>query len=353
MPAEIHSPRIGLTSRKVGQLSDGRDVESWCLAGKGGLEVHVLNYGCTVTRILVPDRWGERGDVALGLPSVEDYLAGHPCFGSQIGRVAGRIKGARFHLEGREYPLAANDGSHHLHGGATGFDKRLWSAAGVTCSDRGISIRFRYQSADGEEGYPGRVDVEVTYTVTHDNVFVIETSASSDRPTPVNLTHHSYFNLAGEGSGPAWGHSVQVFSDTYVPSDETFALSGRLEKVGTNDLRQPGNVADILPRIFGRHGDLYRLDHGGSVTRAARLEDPSSGRVMEVSTDCDYLQFYTGVNLDGSQTGKSGQAYGPYAGLCFECQGCPSSLDHPELGNIVVRPGEVQKRTTHYAFSTH
>lgn len=341
------------SSRIAGHLPDGRVVENWCLAGKGGLEVHALNYGCTVTKMRVPDRAGNRDDVVLGLSSTEEYLAGHPCFGSQVGRVAGRISGARFRLDGKEYRLAANEAPHHLHGGRAGFDKRLWSASAVARADGAPSVRFAYASADGEEGYPGRVEAEVTYTVTDDNAFVIETSASSDRPTPVSLAHHSYFNLAGEGSGPALGHIVQVFSDTYVPCDESFGLSGRLEKVGSNDLREPGRLADILPRIFGRHGDVYRLENGGQVCRAARLEDLSSGRVMDVLTDCDYLQFYTGVNLDGSYTGKSGRTYGPHAGVCFECQGCPSSLDHPALGDMVVRPGETQKHTTVYSFSTH
>lgn len=348
------SPLVLLpASRPFGRLPDGRAVESWRLVGKGGMEIRVLNYGCIITRILVPDRAGVLGDVALGFSSLEPYLARHPYFGAQVGRVAGRIRGAKFSLDGQVYRLAANDGAHHLHGGECGFDRRLWSVVPRMEDDGSPSVRLSYRSPDGEEGYPGQVDMEVAITVTPDNSLRITTVVAADRVTPVNPTHHSYFNLAGEGNGSVLGHVVEMDSASYVPFDETFALADRRERVGGgNDFRTPRLLAEALPGLAAAHGDLYRLENHGRTARVARVEDPSSGRVLEVSTDCDHLQFYTGVMLDGTFTGKSGKPYGAHAGFCLECQGNPANTDPAAAGNILVQPGKPRVNTTIYAFST-
>lgn len=329
------------------------------LRGRGGLELEILTYGGIVTRLFAPDHNGDRADVVLGFNDLESYLAGHPYFGSITGRVAGRIAGASFHLEGKNYTLARNEPPNHLHGGIHGFDKKIWTATPLE-DPRGSSLRLAYRSQDGEEGYPGTVDVTVTYTVTEDNVFVIETEATTDRPTPFNLTHHSYFNLAGESAGSITDHELQVYADAFIPTDEHMTLLDRVESVSgrNNDFRQPRRLAAAIPLLFHNHGDLYAIRKavsngaGRKPEPAARLLHPRSGRVLEVSTTETHLQFYTAAALDGSLRGKSGVPYGRYAAVCLECQGYSNGANAPELGNIILRPEHASRQTTTYKFST-
>ena len=346
-----------LQSRGFGFLPTGQAVEAWTLHGAGGLECEVITYGGIVTRLSAPDREERMGDVVLGFNTLDSYLAGHPYFGAIAGRVAGRITDARFHLEGKTYELARNDSPNHLHGGIEGFDKKIWAATPEDRPDGAPSLRLAYRSPDAEEGYPGNVDILVIYTVTADNAFLIETEATTDRPTPFSLTHHSYFNLAGEGAGTIEGHELQIKAEYYAPADDRMALLGRRESVikHGNDFSQPRHLAEAIPRLFQSHGDLYflpRSDSSDNVPRlAARLFEPTSGRVLTVSTTEDCLQFYTGVSLDGSLIGKSGRPYGRHAGLCLECEGYPDGANTPELGNIILRPGQLVRHTTIYAFS--
>jgi aldose 1-epimerase len=347
-------PTPTVTSRIFGHLPDGRPVHAWTLSTGGGLVAEVITYGGIVTRLLVPNRAGERTDVVLGFNQLPPYLERHPYFGAIIGRVAGRVRGARFSLGGREYRLAANNGPHHLHGGAVGFDRRLWSATPMVWADGAASLALRYRSPAGEEGYPGNVDVRVTYTVTPGNALVFEWEAQADAVTPLSLTHHSYFNLAGEGSGSVVDHVVQILADDYAPMDEHLGLIGRrkLEPGAGNDFRSPRRLGDALPRLVAGHGDFYFLPRRPEAAPAtvARVVDPRSGRAMDVATTEDGLQFYTGESLDGRLVGKSGAPYGPNAGLCLECEGYPEGLNTPELGDIVLRPGVVRRHTTAYAF---
>jgi aldose 1-epimerase len=336
-------------------LPAGQTVEAWTLTGRGGLELEAITYGGIVTRLLAPDRNGNAGDVVLGFNDLDSYLGGHPYFGAITGRVAGRISDAAFTLDGNTYRLARNDPPNHLHGGVEGFDKRLWHATPVDREDGAPSLRLSYHSPDGEEGYPGNVHVAVTYTVTNHNVFLIETEAVSDRITPLSLTHHSYFNLAGESSGSIADHRLEIFASEFVPVDEYMTLTGRLESAARhgNDFQAPRRIGDMIGMLFQRHGDLYALPKrtGSELRLVARLEDPASGRVMTVSTTESYLQFYTGSHLNGARKGKSGVAYAPHAGVCLECEGYPDATNAARRSDIILHPGQTQCHATAYAFS--
>lgn len=335
-------------------------MEAWTLYGSGGLEVEVIPYGATITRVLAPDRSGRRKDVVLGFNDLDSYLKGSAYFGAIVGRVAGRITGGRFNLEGETYELALNQPPNHLHGGEQGFDKKLWSVVPFEGPDDAPSLRLTYVSPDGEEGYPGEVSVTVTYTVTGGNVLLVETEAVTDRPTPVSLTQHSYFNLAGESAGPITDHQLQIHSDRFVFFDERMTLLGRVGSVaGTgSDFRQPRLLGEAIPGLLQNHGDLYVVEKKpGSDTESkpvpiARVVHPASGRVLEVSTTETHMQLYTGAALDGSMVGKSGAAYGQFAGLCLECEGYADGANVPALGDIILRPGYPRRTTTAFAFST-
>lgn len=350
------SPR----SRFFGQLPGGESVEAWTLTGSGGLQLEVITYGGIVTRLLAPDRKGRLADVVLGLSDLASYLAGHPYFGAITGRVAGRITGGRFTLDGKTYELARNQAPNHLHGGVEGFDKRVWTATPMDAPDGGSSLRLTYRSGDGEEGYPGNVDVTVTYAVTGNNDFSIETEAVTDRPTPFNITHHSYFNLAGEESGSIADHELQIHADKYVPADKRLTLLGRYASVNgqANDFRHSRRLGDAIPNLFLNHGDLYLLRKSGGgrfsdkLAPAAGLVEPHSGRALNVSTTETHLQLYTGAAIDGTLVGKSGVRYRRYAGICLECHGYPDGANAPDFSDNILRPERPQRHTTIYAFST-
>ena len=336
-----------ITSREFGRLPSGEAVDLYELRNASGAAVSILTYGGIVQALRVPDRAGELADVVLGFPELAGYLERHPYFGCITGRVAGRITGGRLRVGGRDYQLAVNDPPNHLHGGVHGLDRRLWAAA-----VEGDRLVLRYHSPDGEEGYPGAVDFTVAYAWTDLHELIIETEAVSDCPTPVSLANHSYFNLAGEGSGTVDAHLVQVLADEFVPTDEAMTLSGRRESLDgrPNDLREPRVLGEVLPLLHRSHGDNYLLRPSPGVTVVARAAEPVSGRTLEVRTDDSNLQFYTGSYLDGTLTGKSGRSYGKHGAFCLECQGYPEGAAHPELGDILVRPGHPQRRTTVYAF---
>lgn len=340
-------------TRPFGTLSTGQTVSAYTLRGSGGLELECIPYGCIITRLLVPDRSGRLEDVVLGFPRLEDYLAPHPFFGAIAGRVAGRITGGRFSLDGRNYPLHVNDAPNHLHGGLRGFNKHLWNATPVNRSDGAPSLRFSRLSPDGEEGYPGNLTVAVTYTVSADNSLIVETEAATDRATPFSLTQHSYFNLAGEGSRAITDHTLQVLADSTAAADNDMTLLGRREPVtGANDLRSPRRLGDVIPGLHQNHGDLYFLpDSAGALREAARLHDPHSGRTLTVRTTEPCLQIYTGAGLDSTLVGKSGKPYQPFAGLCLECEGYPDGPNTPALGDIILRPEHAHRSVTSYSFS--
>ncbi|MCE5269124.1 MAG: galactose mutarotase [Planctomycetaceae bacterium] len=332
-----------------GHTADGKLVDLYTLVNANGLRVSAMTYGATITAVETQDRLGRLANVTLSLESLDDYLHGHPCFGSTVGRYANRIARGRFRLDGVEYELATNNGPNHLHGGLRGFDKVLWTGEAVETSDA-AGVVFRYRSADGEEGYPGTLDVCVTFTLTDGNELRIDYSATSDRPTVVNLTNHAYWNLAG--SGDVLGHQLMLNADRYLPSDEGLIPTGELRPVvGT-----PMDFTRSLP-VGSRLQDVGGYDHcyairsadGASQTLAARVIEPKTGRTMEVYTTEPSVQLYTANGLDGSLK-AFGRRYGRYSGLCLETQHYPDSPNHPEFPSTVLRPGDTYRQVTTHRF---
>ncbi len=336
--------------RRFGKLDDGREVEAYLLKGGGGLQVEILTLGGIVSRILTPDRHGHLGDVALGFSTIEGYLREPHYFGAITGRVAGRISGGAIEIEGVRYALALNNKPNHLHGGNIGLDRRLWSAQ-PTVQENAVELVLRYRSPDGEEGYPGNVDFTVTYRVTSNNELIFNTEATTDKTTPISLTNHSYFNLAGEGSGTIDEHWIRLDSNQIAVMDSNLTLQGCLASVEGKDcdLRQAKRMGDTIPNLFRNHGDTYRIN-GDIESIVATVQHPPSGRMLTVQTSCPYLQFYTSMHFDGSRSGKSGQPYVQYGAFCLECEGYAEGVRYPELGDILVRPGRPQRFSTIYRF---
>lgn len=337
-------------------------AELFTLRNRAGLEIRITNYGGIVTALLVPDREGRFDDIVLGFDTVDSYFGPHPYFGGIIGRYANRIARGRFPLEGREHVLACNDGVNHLHGGSRGFDRKFWSAEPL--SRRGSALVLRRTSEDGEEGYPGRLECEITYALTEANEVRIEYAASTDRPTLLNLTHHSYFNLAGRPGSDVLGHQLRVDADTFLPVDEGLIPTGEMRPVtGTPfDFRQSRLIGERIAETDAQLARGKGYDHNFCLNRrgedrtrpafAARLFEPSSGRVMEILTTEPGLQVYAGGALDGSIVGKGGRRYGRHAGLCLETQRFPDSPNHPAFPSARLDPGAPYRSVTIYRFST-
>lgn len=348
-----------MLTRPYGQLPSGETVDVITLVNRAGASVEILTYGGTIVSLRVPDRDGRYGEVVLGYASLAEYRAARAYFGAITGRIAGRVTGGVISVEGAEHALARNEGDNHLHGGGVGLDKRLWRAEPVRRPDGADSVRLTYVSPDGEEGYPGRVDLAVTYTLTADHALWVDSEAVAQRVTPISLTHHSYFNLAGGGS--ILGHDLQIHADAWVPAvDATMTLTDRREVIhpgAANDFRRPRRLAEAVPGLFRAHGDLYLLrtpfaSPPTEPTLAARVVEPLSGRVLEVFTDESCLQFYSGAALDGSTRGADGRPHVAHGGFCLECQGYPNAAHQPAFGDILVRPGRPRRRHTRYVFST-
>ena len=347
---------MDIKTRAFGTLPTGETVDEFTLTNSRGLTLKLITYGATITELHVPDRHGAAADVVLGFNNLDGYLGNHPFFGCIAGRVSGRITGGKFTLDGRNYQLHLNDPPNHLHGGARGFDKRLWQSQTVKSSNGAPGVKFTRRSPDGEEGYPGNVDVAVTYSLTDQNEIVIQYEGTTDLATPLSLTNHSYFNLAGEGSGTIENHLLQIASSKITATDAQMTLTGQRTPVAgkSNDFNRSKRLGDAIPGLLNSHGDNYLLSRPNpkSLERVARLEDPAGGRIMEVLTTEDCLQLYTAAVLDGSLTGKSGRPYPKFGGVCLECQGYPDGANHPELGDIILRPGDVYRQTTIYRFPT-
>jgi aldose 1-epimerase len=342
-----------------GTTRDGEDVELYTLTNSDGVEVRITNYGGIVTHLLVPDRDGVPGDVVLGCDSLSGYLEGTPYFGAIVGRYGNRIARGRFLLDGVEYSLATNNGDNHLHGGSRGFDKVVWAAEPYQAESE-AGLRLSYVSEDGEEGYPGRLTVTVTYALTNENELRIEYLAETDKPTVVNLTHHSYFNLAGHDSGDILGHELELAASRFTAVDSGLIPTGELRQVAGSpmDFRERLSIgaridaADEQLRFGGGYDHNFVLDaYDGSLRFAARVYEPTSGRVMEVYTSEPGIQFYSGNFLDGSNVGKGGTPYEHRAGFCLETQHFPDSPNQPHFPSTVLRPGERYESTTIYRFS--
>ncbi len=349
----------GITRREFGRLPDGRAVAEYTLDNGAGMTLSAINLGGIVTAIRVPDRRGQIDNVVLGFATLADYVERNPHFGTIVGRYANRISAGRFALDGEACQLGINDGPNTLHGGARGFGTRWWDAAPRPVeTDGSVALDLRYTSEDGEEGFPGRLEVSVRYTLNARNEWRIDYRATTDRATVVNLSHHDYFNLAGAGT--ALDHRLTIAASRYTPVDRHLVPTGTAEVAGTPfDFRQPTCIADRIrqgaPQLsLARGYDHNRiLDHSSSATLsfAARLEDERSGRVLEIETTEPALQFYSGNFLDGSLVGTAGRLYRQGDGLCLETQHFPDSPNHPEFPSTELRPGERFTSSTLHRFS--
>jgi len=350
-----------VTKTTTSSRFQGTPVDEVTLKNRRGVELHAISYGGIITSLKVPDRAGKPGDIVLGFDQPESYWADPPppFFGAIVGRYGNRIGKGKFTLDGKPYSLATNNGVNHLHGGNKGFDKVLWT---ITTKDapEGSQAIFSRTSKDGEEGYPGNLQVRVTYTLTEKNELIVDYHATTDKATPVNLTQHSYFNLAGEGTGDILGHQLTIDADRYTPVDDTLIPTGELAPVqGTPfDFRQPTAIGARIDQDNPQLKNGKGYDHNWVLTRkgtglqhAARLTDPKSGRTMDVATTEPGLQFYSGNFLDGTIKGKAGHVYAHRSGLCLETQHFPDSPNKPNFPSTILQPGKAYESRTVFTFS--
>lgn len=350
-------PTPTVQKQDFGKIADGTPVDLYTLSNATGMKVSIMTYGGIITRLEVPDKAGKSGDVVLGFDSLDGYLKTHPYFGALIGRYGNRIAKGRFKLNGVEYKLATNNNNlNHLHGGVKGFDKAVWKANAIDAR----TLELTHTSPDGDEGYPGTLNVKVVYTLAENsNEFRIDYTATTDKDTVTNLTNHTYFNLAG--SGDNLGHLVTLTADRFTPVDAGLIPTGELKPVkGTPfDFTSPHAIGERInqndPQLKAGQGYDHNFvlnNSTGTLALAARVEEPTSGRVLEVSTTQPGVQFYTGNFLDGSLTGKGGVKIGHRAGFCLETQHFPDSPNQPKFPTTVLKPGETMRSTTVWKFST-
>lgn len=352
-------PVSNVTKKSFGQTADGQAVDLYTLKNANGVEASIMNLGAILVSLKAPDKAGTSADIVLGFDSLDGYMKPNPYFGAVVGRYGNRIAKGRFTLNGTTYKLAVNNGENHLHGGIKGFDKAIWSAHALESPDK-PGVELKYVSKDGEEGYPGNLDVTVTYTLSPSNELEIDYLATTDKDTVLNLTNHSYFNLSGGTAPDILGHELMLNADRYTPVDAGLIPTGELRPVeGTPfDFRKPTAIGT---RIDGKDEQLKRgkgYDHNFVVNRAgaglelvARASDPASGRVLEVLTTQPAVQFYTGNFLDGTLTGKGGKAIAFRSGFCLETQHYPDSPNHPKFPSVVLKPGETYKTSTVFRLS--
>ena len=350
---------MGIRKDRFGKTIDGIKVDLYTLTSTQGMQALITNYGATLVSLKVPDLYGKPVDVTLGYDSLEEYLRGSYYFGCIVGRYANRIAGGKFGLQGKEYTLIKNEGDNHLHGGTRGFDKVIWQSENLAVgSDQTLTLK--YFSRHGEEGYPGNLVVTVTYRLTDKNELRIEYEAQTDQPTVINLTHHSYFNLAGAGSGDILGHALTIFADKFTPVDDRLIPTGELRSVRDTPLnfRQPAEIGARIEQddeqlILGNgydHNWILNKEEG-DLALAARVFESKSGRTMEVYTTEPGIQFYSGNFLGNQIKGKGDQIYHRRGGFCLEAQHFPDSANRPQFPSTVLEPGEKYKQTTIYHFS--
>jgi aldose 1-epimerase len=344
--------------KPFGTTKDGQEVTVHTLTNLKGMRVKLISYGATLISVETPDRDGKNANITLSFPSLEGYLQRHPYFGSTVGRYANRIAGGKFTLDGKTYTLAKNNGPNHLHGGLKGFDAVTWKAEPVTSvvPNEIVGVKFSYTSADGEEGYPGKFDVIVTFTLNNANELRIDYEAKTDKPTVLTLTNHAYWNLAGAGSGDILKHDLMLNADRYLPIDDTSIPTGELADVsGTPfDFREPHLIAERIGTLKQEPHKTKGYDHcyvvrgePGKLRLAARVKEPTSGRVMEVETTEPGIQLYCG-NFLGGGPGEGG--FRQHDGFCLETQHFPDSPNRPEFPSVVLRPGQTYRSTTLHRF---
>ena len=342
-----------MDANAYGTLPDGRQATLFTLVNRHGLRARLTDFGAILVSLETPDREGRLADVTLGYDALDGWVADACYMGATAGRYANRIAKGRFTLDGRTYRLATNDGPNHLHGGVKGFNKVLWSGQGVQVPGA-AGVAFRYPSPDGEEGYPGALAVTVTYTLTDADELTVEYAATTDAPTIVNLTHHSYWNLRGGGQGDTLGHELTLHADRYTPVDATLIPTGELKAVaGTPmDFTRPTGIGARIADVPGGYDHNWVLrGPDGALSPAAEVYEPHTGRVMKVLTTEPGIQFYAGNFLDGRLRGKGGAAYRKHAGFCLETQHYPDSPNQPAFPTTVLRPGQTYRQKTVHRFS--
>ena len=355
-PKQPVEANVNITSTPFGKTNDGTPVELYTLKNNAGMEMRVMTFGATVTHLFMPNKDGSRTDVVLGFDSLEPYFDQSPYFGCVVGRYGNRIAKGKFSLDGNDYTLATNNAPNHLHGGKIGYDKRVWKATPKE-TDAGPAVVFSLTSKDGEEGYPGTLTIEMVYTLTHDNTFTIDYTATTDKPTVVNLTHHSYFNLAG--GGDILGHEAMINADTITAIDETSIPTGERMPVDDTpfDFRKPHAIGARIkadhPQIKNGSGyDHNFIINGGGkeLVHTATVTDPESGRTLEILTTEPGVQFYTGNFLDGIK-GKMGAVYEKNHGFCLETQHFPDSPNQADFPSTRLDPGQTYSHSIVHRFS--
>lgn len=340
---------------EIGRSKEGQAIHCFTCRNRNGLEFRVSEYGAILLGVVAPDSAGNREEITLGFDSIEGYFQRHPYFGATVGRFCNRIGNASFTIDNREYRLAENDGRNHLHGGIIGFDRRVWNPSTREASDSG-TIDFRYLSPDGEEGYPGNLEVLCSYALNENNELVIEYEAVTDAPTPINITNHAYWNLGGAGSGDILEHELQINADFYletdrelIPTGKSFPVAGTPRDFRKRKMILDRNNPDMPMDMAGKpgfdHCFIIRKEKAGSLVRAAEVSDPATGRTIQVDTTQPAIQLYTGNSLDGS---AAGNGYKQHSGFCLETQHYPDSPNHPEFPSTLLLPGEKFRQKTIY-----
>jgi aldose 1-epimerase len=348
------TPSMTVNQESFGRTSEGREVDLYTLTNSNGLKARITNYGAILVSLEVPDRTDKLADITLGFDTLDGYLGEHPYFGAVVGRYANRIGAAKFVLDGVEYKLAANNGDNHLHGGLKGFDKVVWKLDDLKTEGRSALVKLSYISEDGEEGYPGNLACSVTYALTEDDELQISYEADTDKPTVVNLTNHTYFNLAGQGNGDILGHELMIDANKYTVVDEGLIPTGenRSVKDSPMDFTISASIGSRIEQTGMGYDHNYVLNNGGeSLALCARVYEPVTGRVMEIKTTEPGVQLYTGNFLDGSITGKAGKKYEKHYGFCLETQHFPDSPNKPDFPSVVLRPGQKYTTATVFKFS--
>ena len=353
-PQAKEKSKMSIRKESFGQSPDGEGVDLYTLTNANGLRARITNYGAILVSLEVPDRDGDLADITLGYDTLDGYIKRGSFFGATVGRYANRIGGAGFVLNGIEYKLAANNGPNHIHGGKKGFDKVVWNAEQIETADA-VGVKLTYLSKDGEEGYPGNLDCTVIYTLTSNDELKISYEAETDKTTVLNLTNHSYYNLAGQGTGDILGHELMLNADSYTVVDEGLIPTGEIRSVKDSpmDFTSPMSIGSRIGQVGKGYDHNYVLNSGGGgLALCARVHEPASGRVMEVHTTEPGVQLYTGNFLNGSITGKDGKVYNKHYAFCLETQHFPDSPNKPHFPSVVLEPGQKYTTVTVHKFYT-
>jgi aldose 1-epimerase len=352
--AAVAEEKMSVEKSTFGKLPDGREVEQYTLKNGRGVTAKIITYGAILTSLEAPDRDGKPGEITLGFDSLDPYLAGHPYFGATVGRFANRIAKGRFIVDGAEYQVATNNGPNHLHGGIKGFDKVLWTAEPL---GRGLGVTLTHVSPDGDEGYPGKLSIKVVYTLTDNNELQIDYTATTDKTTPINLTNHTYWNLADGGKSDVLGHVLTLNADRYLPVDANLIPTGELKAVrGTPmDFTKPTAIGSRIGDVPGEpngydHCYVLNQKSPGDLTLAARVKEPTTGRVMEIRTTEPAIQLYTGNFLDGTLKSR-GAVYKQHHAFCLEAEHYPDAVNQPKFPSALLKPGQTYRQTTIHKFS--